>query len=1321
MYLKEAGLQLLYHGVETAFQSAFSAPSSIFESNIVFLDEEEDVGKATLALVVAQQILLLRLHSKEQELLQREISGAVTFMTTVRKREGLLYVLATQVKDSTPEVLFFSGSKKPAKLPHTHLPRNSYIKQLRLPKETTTSRNVCITLSSAPHVISVWRVEKQKLLVDKAVKVTNLVFDQSGENPLQLVIGGNRYLRLWEVNSQEGTLEETAVHLVPLKFERENDFLDVKYVANTSLLLCLVSNNRLILFENYEQIRLITDIMVPSGLLAKGDISLSQQDSLKAERLILTTRGFCVAGSSGYIALYNLDEAKALAHVTTTQISPSVIHICSGSVSTDGNFVVLTCQQRVDILESAEIQTSETELPKVKLDFYVVNLKKLENELPDPIAMLFPASQHLGAVRASALSQAKTLLVTIGEDQHLRLWHQTSHWHGQIDHRFQENPLAVAIHPGGTQLAVGFKETFKVFAVLEDSLLSELDIVVKSCYAVAYSPGGKYLAANSGGTVTLYSPYTLRIIATLAGHSSPVRSLTWDNADALLTTACFAGAVVVWDVSKAEQRSPTIPRQGKVQTAYFDEALDCFAILTNDGNAKLIGDAGVGMELPAVGYQYTALTLVQSLGLLFLGTSTGRIRVTLWPVIPSTDLDKPVIDFQDFQLHSSPILHISISPFYSYMVTTAADGCVFLHNIKLVRAGMRLNTDTVVYQEGNGAASLSQISVIDGLAMNSLSLVRSNAIEVLKNKLKDQEELISTLKSQQKYTLESREHKHLDDLEMLRKEYEEKIRFEQSYAASLRKDMEQKAQEYAVKLQEAEDYHQIRLESEVRKHEAQMSEEQERYTILKEEMEELKRRIEAEITVLVQTHTSVKTAIEIECRSRLTEAKSAYSGLIELLRAQSDRYEAGLSQTEKEYEEELASEKAKLEAQLTQAQEYSKNLQLVNTRLSSEKDNLTRKDETLLKENQDLKEANSQVKVEIEDLRTRLSKMQEQITEREDVIKKKETTIRELRSFNIHLQNFRFVLDQKIKALREDRGPLGEQLMALQDHIRNMYTELLEEFENGRAADMETVDVKAKNQALLDWNKELKRRLAFSKRQTALIQSDLIRLTQETNKDTLLMGLRILVEKHMEMDDLVASQAADQLDVLSSEEANLEKVRTEVMYQHDLMKEQLLAAQRRSKTLETKKQSEMYRKMQENAALIQECNALRDHNRTLQQDVVRLRDRVSKLKSELKDRLGKRSDLVPLRSDQRLGAALTELERNRNEIIEQNSQFRRLQEQVTNFLIPDESGGRRVDVRSPRRLGALSHSTTLPTLQSSVETEGARAAASPKPPIGARF
>jgi hypothetical protein len=45
------------------------------------------------------------------------------------------------------------------------------------------------------------------------------------------------------------------------------------------------------------------------------------------------------------------------------------------------------------------------------------------------------------------------------------------------------------------------------------------------------------------------------------------------------------------------------------------------------------------------------------------------------------------------------------------------------------------------------------------------------------------------------------------------------------------------------------------------------------------------------------------------------------------------------------------------------------------------------------------------------------------LNEREEIIKQKEKSIKELRNINSHLENFRFVLDHKIKALKEEKVP----------------------------------------------------------------------------------------------------------------------------------------------------------------------------------------------------------------------------------------------------------------------------------------------------------
>lgn len=73
--------------------------------------------------------------------------------------------------------------------------------------------------------------------------------------------------------------------------------------------------------------------------------------------------------------------------------------------------------------------------------------------------------------------------------------------------------------------------------------------------------------------------------------------------------------------------------------------------------------------------------------------------------------------------------------------------------------------------------------------------------------------------------------------------------------------------------------------------------------------------------------------------------------------------------------------------------------------------------------------------------------MQEQLGEREDVIKNKEKSIKDLRNVNTHLENFRFVLDHKIRSLKDEKLPMEQQIANLEKHIKQMYQELLDESE----------------------------------------------------------------------------------------------------------------------------------------------------------------------------------------------------------------------------------------------------------------------------------
>ena len=1315
MYLREAGLQLLSHGAELTWAGCFGFSNLAFESNAVFLDDDENPGRATLAYTSSQQLITYRLLTKEQELIKRDQPGEVSFLTSLRRKDGLISLLCEAYGNREPDLVVLQTGKKQVRWPHSHLTRGARIVQVRMPRDPFGPRQVCVTLSDSPHVLSFWRVDKAKLLLEKQLRVLNPVLDQCTDNSLQLVIGGSKYLKLWEFNPQEGTVEETSSHLVSLKFERDNDFLDIRFLPNSSTFLALVAGNKIVIVENWEQTRLITDLFSPKGSSPKvrtdefeaefnQHVGRTTAESTHCERLFLHPHGFSVGGSGGFLALYSSDVGPVPVHLLTAQINASISHVLSGSVSPDGSFLALTCSQALDSSEK-DADTTDS-----KLDLYIVHLKKLENELPEAIFPLFPASQHCGVVKDVCFSHSRTQIATIGEDRHVRIWHKLSVWTGIIDMKLQANPLAVALHPSGFQLAIGFKESFKVFSVLESELEAELDTVAKSCYAVSYSPGGKYLAVNSGGSVLVLSPYTLRVMVTLVGHSSPVRSLTWCPYDLTLASACFAGTVAVWDLCKAEQRSPTFPRLGKVLSAFYDDHLDLLCVLTHEGVVKVLGEAGSSsFELP--GAPFSSLLLVRSLHLLLLGTPAGHLRLYLWPFLPHA----PAADYQDFPIHSSPLTRIALSEAHNTLITASADGAVVLHTMLLVRAGMRLDPESLVYQDNSAPVE----------RLNTVVLVRTTTVETLQAKIRDLEDSISTLRSQQRYASETQALKHADEIEALRREYEEKLRFEHEYSAGLKREMEAKASEYEAGLKAREDHHAVQTEEDLKRREEERAEEQDRLDALRDENEDLKRRMAAEVSSLLTLHQEVKSAIETDCKSRIEEVRVAYSSLLSILQSQGEKYEVGLQMTEKEYEDELNSEREKLSKEVQEEKEQIRNLKLVNARLNSEKDNISKRDEVLAKELQNLKETLSQTKAEIDELRTRLNKMQEQITEREEVIKKKENTIKELRSFNIHLQNFRFVLDQKIKSLKEDRGPMSEQLTTLQGHIRNMYAELLEEFERTRAAGIQVEDLKSRNQSLLEQNKEMRRKVLLAKRKVALIQGDLVQLVRVTSKETLLLGLKQLVEKHLEMEDVIGEEDQEG-EAESPEEANLSKVRTELVHQHDLMKEQLQAMTRRNKAQEHKKSGEMQRKMQENASLIQECNSLRDLNRDLQREVAILKDRIGKLKAQIRDQVadmtGRGAEkgvmgsvdtlrgrgTIDLHEKGRLaktvsrpnlpiGNLLTELEKNRKEILEQNSQFRKLQEQVSTFINPEDSA-RPTELPKP---AALSHSITLPTLQTS--------------------
>jgi hypothetical protein len=88
------------------------------------------------------------------------------------------------------------------------------------------------------------------------------------------------------------------------------------------------------------------------------------------------------------------------------------------------------------------------------------------------------------------------------------------------------------------------------------------------------------------------------------------------------------------------------------------------------------------------------MLIVNELGTLFMGTSTGKIRAYQWPI---TDMLKFSKSFTEIQLHRSPVTQIKTTYDFYYLVTGAEDGTVFISKIVPFSDGMMVSDSSVLH------------------------------------------------------------------------------------------------------------------------------------------------------------------------------------------------------------------------------------------------------------------------------------------------------------------------------------------------------------------------------------------------------------------------------------------------------------------------------------------------------------------------------------------------------------------------------------------------------------------------------------------------
>jgi len=153
-----------------------------------------------------------------------------------------------------------------------------------------------------------------------------------------------------------------------------------------------------------------------------------------------------------------------------------------------------------------------------KLELYVFLLGEIDivnATFKEPFECVLPKGINKGAVLDFAVSPCKSTFLQISEDKQCRVWEfkpEKKVFNCTYVMSLHENPLAIAMHPQSIQIALSFKESIKIYYLLEDELKLAFSESCRTSTAVSYSISGHLLAVGNFNLINIYNPYSFELV-----------------------------------------------------------------------------------------------------------------------------------------------------------------------------------------------------------------------------------------------------------------------------------------------------------------------------------------------------------------------------------------------------------------------------------------------------------------------------------------------------------------------------------------------------------------------------------------------------------------------------------------------------------------------------------------------------------------------------------------------------------------------------------------------------------------------------------------
>ena len=799
---------------------------------------------------------------------------------------------------------------------------------------------------------------------------------------------------------------------------------------------CIVGTDggEILLIENYE----FRTVVYPCGN--------ENEDMVPVFCLTATGRGFCMGTTHGEIRVFEKsEESKEQYSLQAVYVLPNeTSNVLSIALGLDDSVVCLTDSQQIfNCPLYASNSLSRERTPK-SFDYLITN---------------FHANNHLNESAIISVDDAmwKPIIATIAKDKTVRIWNLNDNKVENME-KFEEEPIAVALHPSGLYLVVAFIDKLKVMSVILEELYLLRDIPIRQCTTISMSTGGSFVAANSGSTIEIIDVFTGDIVSSLRGHSSKIRSITWMYLDSRICTVGSEGAVYYWDVfpdgKKRSESFQNVKLSFNCGASYYDRS-KTFVSMPEFKLREYVIVPPIDTEIPdeprelEMNNSISTMIVDDHKRILFAGTDDDNrpnaiLSFLTFPQL-SPSQERSVI-------HAGTITCMRMSHDGNYIYSGDSTGMIIVSQIE--------GTNSSHHGHTLKSGGISNFDFVDEI------MYKKHVYDGKKELIITLNNTITELIANNEHALRYKEMDHKTKVSQITTESNEKLHIEKEKYSKLNQaklDMDNK---FNDQMMQTDVLHEKRLEEMDMKYKTKLNAEYVRQADLREEIVRMQDQWNKENEALVESHQDYlreltdeydeKLRREHELQKLLQQEKidlaqkfDAKNNFID------DDADVEIEDLKLRYTKRLKTEDETLVNLMSEHQTLKKKLQMLGKDAQKQKD-----------ENRKNKEREEKMYENMDSLQRDIINHKKEIRERDDTITDKEKRIYALKKKNQELEKFRFVLDYKIKELKMQIVPREEEIKDMRKQIEDMNVELVQYHKSNKALNLMISEMKLKSEGM---------------------------------------------------------------------------------------------------------------------------------------------------------------------------------------------------------------------------------------------------------------